>query len=191
MIIAVTGSIGAGKSTVSKLLAEKICCERFDADSIVANLWQSGEIKSLAIKRWGDKIIDSSGNIIKSEISRQIFTHESEYKFCNDMLHSQVMSELYERAKNLTNSVLEIPLLFEAGRPSWINIIIYVRADYNTRLARCINNRGWTEQELLRRGKFLLPESIKISQSDYIIANDKGLDDLDDKINLLINNIAK
>lgn len=191
MIIAVTGSIGAGKSTVSKLLAEKICCERFDADSIVANLWQSEKVKSLAIKRWGDKIIDSSGNIIKSEISRQIFTHESEYKFCNDMLHSKVMSELYERAKNLTNSVLEIPLLFEAGRPSWINIIIYVRADYNTRLARCINNRGWTEQELLRRGKFLLPESIKISQSDYIIANDKGLDDLDDKINLLINNIAK
>ncbi len=189
MIIAVTGSIGAGKSTVSKLLAEKICCERFDADSIVGKLWQSEKVKSLAIKRWGNKIIDSSGNIIKSEISRQIFTHESEYKFCNDMLHSQVMSELYERAKNLTNSVLEIPLLFEAGRPSWINIIIYVRADYNTRLARCINNRGWNEQELLRRGKFLLPESIKISQSDYIIMNDKGLDELHEKIDLLINNI--
>ena len=186
MIIAVTGSIGAGKSTVSKLLAEKICCERFDADSIVAELWQSGEIKSLAIKRWGNKIIDSSGNIIKSEISRQIFTHESEYKFCNDMLHSQVMSELYERAKNLTNSVLEIPLLFEAGRPSWINIIIYVRADYKIRLARCINNRGWTEQELLRRGKFLLPESIKISQSDYIIMNNKGLDDLQGEINSFV-----
>ena len=186
MIIAVTGSIGAGKSTVSKLLAEKICCERFDADSIVAELWQSGEIKSLAIKRWGNKIIDSSGNIIKSEISRQIFTHESEYKFCNDMLHSQVMSELYERAKNLTNSVLEIPLLFEAGRPSWINIIIYVRADYKIRLARCINNRGWTEQELLRLGKFLLPESIKISQSDYIIMNNKGLDDLQGEINSFV-----
>ena len=186
MIIAVTGSIGAGKSTVSKLLAGKICCERFDADSIVAELWQSEKIKSLAIKRWGNKIVDSSGNIIKSEISRQIFTDKSEYKFCNDMIHSLVMKELHERTENLAISVLEIPLLFEAGRPSWIDIIIYVRANYNIRLERCINNRGWTEQELLRRENLLMPENVKISQSDYIIENDKGLDDLQEKINSFI-----
>ena len=186
MIIAVTGSIGAGKSTVSKLLAEKICCERFDADSIAAELWQNEKIKSLAIKRWGKKIIDSSGNIIKSEISRQIFTSKNEYNFCNELIHPLVMSELHERAKIFKNSVLEIPLLFEAGRPSWIDIIIYVRADYKIRLARCINNRGWSEQELLRRENLLMPESLKVSQSDYIIDNDKGLDDLHEKINLFI-----
>ena len=185
-VIAVTGSIGAGKSTVSKLLAEKLRCERFDADSIVADLWSSEKIKSLAVKRWGKNIIDSSGNIIKSEISRHIFNNESEYKFCNDMLHPLVMAELHERAKNLSLSVLEIPLLFEVGRPSWIDEIIYVRADFRVRLERCINNRGWSESELSRRENLLLSESHKISLSDYIIANNYGLDELESQINLFV-----
>ena len=185
-VIAVTGSIGAGKSTVSKLLAEKLRCERFDADSIVADLWSSEKIKSLAVKRWGKNIIDSSGNIIKSEISRHIFNDENEYKFCNDMLHPLVMAELHERTKNFALSVLEIPLLFEVGRPSWIDKIIYVSADFRVRLERCINNRGWNEQELLRREKLLLPENNKIPLSDYIIVNNCGLNELESQINLFV-----
>ncbi|MBR0095462.1 MAG: dephospho-CoA kinase, partial [Synergistaceae bacterium] len=83
-VVAITGDIGAGKSTVAKLLAEKFRCPLLDADAITAELWRNDEnIKALAVLRWGAGILDTSGNIIKSEISRRIFFDPDEYKFCN------------------------------------------------------------------------------------------------------------
>ncbi|MBQ4469105.1 MAG: dephospho-CoA kinase, partial [Synergistaceae bacterium] len=54
-ITAVTGDIGAGKSTVSKLLAEKLSCERLDADALVSQIWTRSEVKEFFTQRWGSK----------------------------------------------------------------------------------------------------------------------------------------
>ena len=112
--IVVTGDIGAGKSTASKLLAEKFSCPLLDADLITASLWQNDSVKAQARSRWGEKIFDSSGNITKVEISKIIFNDEGEYKFCNALIHPLVLSELKRQAENFEKIILEVPLIFEA-----------------------------------------------------------------------------
>ncbi|MBQ7593400.1 MAG: dephospho-CoA kinase [Synergistaceae bacterium] len=112
--IAITGDIGAGKSTVSKLLAEKLGCERLDADVVAKNLWLRDDVKAQAVNRWGEKILDASGKILIPEIARIIFTDETEHEYCNKMLHPLVMSELKRRAANIINR--EFPSTSEQAR---------------------------------------------------------------------------
>ncbi|MBQ3645296.1 MAG: dephospho-CoA kinase [Synergistaceae bacterium] len=100
-VMAVTGDIGAGKSTVSKLLSEKFNSEVFDADKIAKNLWELETVKNQAVSRWGKSIIDSEGNIIKSKISEFIFTNKDEWEFCNNLIHPKVMAELEKLSLNL------------------------------------------------------------------------------------------
>lgn len=181
-VVAITGDIGAGKSTASKFLAEKFSCPLLNADLIAAELWHDEKVKNIFISRWGKKILDMSGNIIKSEISQRIFFDINEYKFCNSILHPIINEELgirYEklRVKN-KNIILEIPLIFEAGVPDFVEKIIYVAADFDIRAKRCFVQRGWSVDELKRRESFLMPREKKISLSDYVIENNNGLEEL-------------
>ena len=176
-VTAITGDIGAGKSTITKLLAEKLQCELLDADRVTAELWTNEKVKAMALSRWGSEIFDEAGNIIKPKISRIIFTDKAEYEFCNSMLHPLIMNELERKARNFPRAIIEIPLLFEVGRPKWIDQVIYVSASFETRAKRCMLQRGWNIEELQRREEFLLPRDIKLSQSDYIINNDGDFSD--------------
>ena len=184
-VTAVTGDIGAGKSTVSRLLAQKLSCERLDADNIVSQVWTRSEVKEFFVKRWGSKILDESGNVIKSEVSRIIFTNETEYKFCNKFIHALVMSLLKEESERHENIVLEIPLLPEAGKFLWISHVVYVTADFDSRLERCMTQRGWDINELLRRERLLMPQSERISASDYVIYNNGSLAELEKQVSAL------
>ena len=179
---AITGDIGAGKSTAAKILAEKLSCPLLDADKITAEFWHDGKVKKIFASRWSSEILDSSGEIIKNEISRRIFFDVDEYKFCNSILHPLVMKELRIRTEKLEseNFVVEIPLLFEAceKKPAWIDKIIFVTASFEIRSRRCLEQRGWSVDELKRRESFLMPRDKKISMSDLVIKNDGSLDDL-------------
>ena len=186
-IVAITGDIGAGKSTVSRLLADSLACPLLDADKITAELWQAKSVKSIFISRWGKEILDSSGDIIKSEISRRIFNNPDEYKFCNSILHPLVMNELRIKteAPGIKDYVLEIPLLFEAGRAIFIDKVIYVTASFEIRAQRCFEQRGWNVKELKRRESFLMPRKEKISLSDFVIYNNGTLEALKEKVRKL------
>ena len=177
-VTAITGDIGAGKSTVSGIFADLMHCGRLDADKIAKDLWLRNDVKKIAVSRWGSEILGSSGNILMSEISRIIFASESEHNFCNSLIHPLVMLELHERSEGLKNEVIEIPLLPEAGRPEWIEKVIYVTADFKVRAERC-RVRGWNDEELKRREKFLLPQNLRMSKSDYIIRNEGSLSELE------------
>ena len=174
---AVTGEIGAGKSTVSKILARLINCTLIDADVIAAEVWLRPDVKDMAASRWGNSILDAQGNIIKAEVARRIFADDEEYKFCNAMLHPLVMKEIRRLTENV-DAVVEIPLLPEAGRPEWIDRAVYVEADFNVRAERC-RLRGWKNDELIRREKFLLPKTERIAVCDYIIRNEGSLSELE------------
>ncbi len=186
-VTAVTGDIGAGKSTAAKLLARMLGCERLDADITAQALWERPDIKAQAVRRWGSDILDVSGNIIRSEAARHIFSSRTEYDFCNALLHPPVMLELRERSRNLDAVVVEIPLLPEVGRPEGLDTVIYVTAGFGVRAERCRIQRGWSRDELMRRESFLLPYDERISISSHIICNEGSVSELERQTGEIIN----
>ena len=177
VIAAVTGDIGAGKSTVSKILARLTGLPVIDADAVAAEIWKRPEVSRIFADRWG---VDE---VNKAEISRHIFFDEDENKFCNALIHPLVMNEIRERTKNL-DAVVEIPLLPEAGRPEWVERVVFVTASFEARAERCRASRGWSYDELRRRERFLLPQNVRKSVADCVIKNESNLSDLE---NLIVN----
>lgn len=177
-VTAVTGEIGSGKSTVSRILAGLMHCTLIDADKVAAEIWTSPYIKRVFAERWGNEILDTHGNIIKAEIAGHIFSSTEEHKFCDSIIHPFVMDEIHRLTRNI-EAVTEIPLLPEAGRAEWIGRAVYVMAGFDVRAERCRVSRGWTQEELMRREKFLLPESERLSICDYVIRNEGSLSELE------------
>ena len=185
-VTAITGDIGSGKSTAAGLLAGMLGCERLDADSIAKSMWLRNDVKTKAVSRWGDEILNPSGEIVLSRIAEHIFSGKSESDFCKGLIHPLVMAELQERTKNLSSAVVEIPLLPEAGRPSWIDRAIYITAKFEARADRCKSQRGWSVEELKRRESLLLPQSVRMSVCECVVHNDSNIHELERRLEEII-----
>jgi dephospho-CoA kinase len=182
-VTAITGDIGAGKSTVAKIL-EDMGALRIDSDEIVKELWQSEEIILKAVERWGNRIIDK-GKVDLKAIANIIFNDSSENRFTCELLHPKVIRIIEDRIKTADGWVIvEIPLLFEFGVPAWVNRTIYVTAPIEIREHRCFS-RGWDESEIKRRESFYILSEERIKTSDFLIINDCNLEELKSKLSKL------
>ncbi|MDR1740515.1 MAG: dephospho-CoA kinase [Synergistaceae bacterium] len=182
MVLAVTGEVGAGKSTAAKLLAAALGAPLIDADAIVASLWKTGAMADLASGRWGVGVLNDDGTVRHAEVAARIFTDKAEYAWLMSVIHPLVMGEIDRRAEEAgALCVAEIPLLFESGRRRGNMRAVFVMAPRCVRLARC-TERGWDEEELTRREGFFLPARERAAMSDYVIDNGGSLDALNEAV---------
>ncbi len=184
LVIGLTGDIGAGKSTVSSLL-ERMGAVVVDADKIVRQIWTRPEIIEAASKRWGKDILDENDRILPHVVASKAFHDETEYKWLCELIHPSVMVEM-EKALSGDNGlkVFEIPLLFEAGKPEWVDFVVYVTASKEVRSKRNLI-RGLDEKAITLRERWLLPAEEKKKMSDWVIENDGDLQSLRKKIEAL------
>jgi dephospho-CoA kinase len=182
-VTAITGEIGAGKSTAAKIF-EEMGAQRIDADQIVKELWQNEGIISKAVERWGAQIIEGEKVNLKA-IANIIYEDANENSFACELLHPKVMQIIEDKIKISDGwIVVEIPLLFECGIPAWVNRTIFVTASQIIREQRCYS-RGWDESEIRRRDSFFLSSEERIKKSDFLIINDCSHEELKSKLSKL------
>lgn len=177
LVVGLTGDVGAGKSTLSSIWGAD-GAHIIDADAIVADIWKSEEMISLAVKRWGSRILSKCGHPDHAVISGIVFGDDDEYRWVCEILHPKVRSAMVAMAERLDGWVVaEIPLLFENGVPEWIDLTVYVEAPVDIRLSRN-RHREWGPQEIMRREQRLMRSSLKKELADFIVTNDSSLESL-------------
>lgn len=189
--VGVTGDVGAGKSTVARLM-EAAGGVRLDADVVALALWERPDIRKSAVARWGTDILDPAGAIDRRAVATRIFSDPAEHRWCCGLLHPLVMAELERRVAGLSASqwaVVEIPLLFEAGRPDWLTFVAFVTAPREVRAERCRVQRGWDEAELRRREGFFLPSEERMKRSDFVINNAGDRDALEAEVGRILEQV--
>ncbi len=182
LVVGLTGDVGAGKSTVAKTW-NRLGASLIDSDEVVRALWSTDRIREEAFKRFGTKKIKKDdGAVDLSAIADTVFSSEEHYRWLCGLLHPLVLEKIEQMLEDLHGwVVVELPLLFEAGRPQWLDIAVYVTAPEKTRIDRT-RSRGWGEGELRRRERWLLPSSHKAALADIVIVNDGSLESLLQKI---------
>lgn len=174
LTIGLTGDVGAGKSTLSRVL-KRMGATVLDADKIARDLWKLPEVQKLAEERWGEGFFKGRRKKIHSKIANIIFNDEKEYEFASRLLHERTFDELkslIESSKGVV--VVEMPLLFECGVADWFDDIIYVTSEMEKR-KELIAKRKWDIKEVERREAKMLPREEKISQSDWVLENNGTL----------------
>ena len=191
-VIAITGDVGAGKSTVAKIF-ESLGGFLIDADCVVAELWKTPDMIRAAVGRWGAAVLGEEGHILHKPVADRIFSDKAEYDWLTGLLYPQVMNTMKnaienaieDRAETRKWGIAEIPLFFEAGGASWVTATVFVTPSRDVRVARC-RRRGWSEAEMERRESFFLPRQERMRRSDHVIENNGNLEMLKKNVQALL-----
>lgn len=177
VVIALTGEPGAGKSTAAQWFRVRGAA-LLDADGIVRGLWDGGELPQKARARWGDSVFGADGKIDRKAVSARVFADEEEYRWLCRATHPVVLTRMKAALPEEGIVVAEIPMLFEAGRPDWVDKVLFMAAPPRLRAERN-RFRGLDETELARRERFFMDRGRRMALSDWVVCNDGSVENLE------------
>ena len=192
--IGITGGIGTGKSTFSKILRQRSCVV-LDADEISKALSVKGGLAyDEIVQLFGPEILDESGDINRKKIGEIVFTDPGKLKKLEKILHPKIKKTVENEKLILTQrgtdiAFYDVPLLYENNLQNTFDKVVVVYCDFEKQVARAIKRMGLSEQEIVNRinNQIFLDEKVK--QSDFSIDNNGSLEDLEIHTNKFLENL--
>jgi len=196
LVIAITGGLGTGKSTVSKLISKNgypIINTDLLAKKIIS---QSKEIQQQIIQNFGNNSIDENGNLNSLVLSKLVFGEKIENKknleLLNSIIHPPVIDEMIKEIEELAKNnhkiiFVESALIFEANLEDGFDYIIVVDAPIEKRIEWFKKRTNLTEKEFLDIQNSQLSQEYKKNNADFIIENYKTTEELEKSVNTLLN----
>ena len=183
MKVAITGTIGSGKTFVSDYLRSKDLYV-FDCDKYNAYLLDTNNDVL-------NKILDSFPKSVnhlcinKKMLAKEVFNNDDKRKKLESIMHPYIIDKIKEEASLHDLFIAEVPLLFEAGLESFFDIIILIVA--NDKISRLrLNEKGYSDEDIKSRMASQLPIEIKMKRANEIIYNNGSFLDLYNEIDKLI-----
>ena len=179
LVVALTGGIGSGKSTVAQNFAE-LGALVVDADQLARMVIERGtEGFAEVILRFGEEII-LNGDIDRKKLAEIIFSDEDARKDLEAIIHPRVQAMFAEAVADLDHDdilIYEIPLLVETGAAEKFDFVITVESDIELRKARLLK-KGLYISQIEKRIASQASEAAREAIADAVIRNDGDEDSL-------------
>ncbi|MFM6970689.1 MAG: dephospho-CoA kinase [Sediminibacterium sp.] len=175
--IGITGSIGAGKSTVAgifKVLGVPV----FDADAIAKSILNSDPaLREQIIAAFGSETY-KNGLLDRKYLATLVFSNPEQLAKLNALVHPATIKAADTWAKHWEEQgsayiVKEAALLFEAGTNIGLDFIIGVTAPEDLRITRVMARDHVTRGEVLKRIQHQLDDTKKMERCDIVIDNNE------------------
>ena len=171
--IGLTGGIGSGKSTVSRLLAGHGAVV-VDADAIAREVVEPGTPGLAAVvEDFGSGVLAADGSLDRPALASVVFADPEARKRLDAIVHPLVRSrgrELEAAAPPDTAVVHDVPLLAETGQASSYDLVVVVEADPETRVARLVQ-RGLTAEDARARIAVQARDAQRRAIADVVLDN--------------------
>jgi dephospho-CoA kinase len=174
ILVGLTGGIGAGKSTVSAMLAERGAVI-VDADQIARDLQSPGSpvLDSMA-ERFGDHIIGDDGSLDRAAVAAIVFNDEAALKDLNGIVHPAMQSEIQRQIDEHRSTdrvvVLDFPLLAENPRKGLAaTIVVDIPVDVAVR--RLVDQRGMDEADARARINSQISRDERLATATHVLDN--------------------
>lgn len=185
--IALTGGIGAGKSTVARPLVA-LGAVLLDADAIVHELQAPGSplVADIA-EAFGAQMLDANGTLDRKRLADRVFADPTERQRLNALMHPRVAAELTRRIATARSAgaplVVDILLCFET-RPrdrdaarTGFDASVLVFAPRAVQIERTVARDGCTRAEAEQRIAAQLPIDAKRALADHVVDDAGSLTD--------------
>jgi len=171
--LGLTGGIGSGKSTAARMFAD-LGATIIDADAIAKEVLEPGQLGYESIvNKFGDDILDSSGNIDRTILAAKVFENSSKLKELEDVVHPEVAGKVQEIRESLpadTTVIYDTPLLVEKKLQDQFDQVIVVLAPEPLRTQRMLA-RGLAERDIAARMSKQATDEQRQSVANYVIDN--------------------
>lgn len=173
--VGLTGGIGAGKSSVARLLAEHGAVV-LDADVAARAVVEPGtEGLAEVVAAFGEQVLDADGALDRAKLAGVVFADPDRRAALNAIVHPRVRAWMAQRAAAAPEGsvvVQDIPLLVESGLvPLFAHVIVVDAAD-ETRVERLVKDRGMSEADARARIGAQAPRAVRNAAADTLIDNE-------------------
>lgn len=179
--IGLTGGMGAGKSTVARLLVE-YGAVLVDSDVIAREVVEPGtEGLAALVEAFGSGILAADGSLDRPALAAFAFADDESRATLNSITHPLVgrrTTELIDAAPTDAVVVQDVPLLVENGLGAMMNLVVIVMADQETRVHRLEQFRGVSRADALARIKAQASDDQRRAAADVLLDNNSGADEL-------------
>ena len=181
IVVGLTGGIGAGKSTVSAMLADRGAVI-VDADRIARDLQEPGSpVLDRMAERFGDHIIRPDGSLDRAAVAEIVFNDEQALADLNGIVHPAMQDEIQRQIDAHRDTdrvvVLDFPLLGENPREGLAATIV-VDIEPDIAVERLVNQRGMDETDARARINSQISREKRLERATQVIDNGGDLDSL-------------
>ncbi len=172
--IGLTGNIGSGKSTVSKIF-EVLGVPVFSSDEVGKGLYAQNKVKQQLRQLFPEHDFYPMGQFDKKVLANVIFTNTEALTLINQLIHPMVEEEFQRWVAGYIKYpyvIQESAILFEHRFERRFDAMILVAAPRTLRLQRVIKRDGANRQNVEARMKNQMDEENKRKLSQFVIEND-------------------
>lgn len=174
--LALTGSIGMGKSTVARMF-ERAGVPVFDADAEVRRLQgDGGAVVETLGRRFPGTV--HGGVLDRERLTKIVLDDPRELAALEAIVHPQVQAarERFIAAHSDAQLVLfEIPLLFETGGEVAFDKVVVVSASAEVQRERALTRNGMSPAKFAAILERQMPDAEKRARADFIIDTGRDL----------------
>jgi dephospho-CoA kinase len=194
IIVGLTGGIGAGKSTVSALLAQRGAAI-VDADQIARDLQGPGTpVVKAMVERFGPGIVDAENALIRSAVAEIVFNDPQALADLNGIVHPAMQAEIAAQidAHRGTDRIviLDFPLLAENPRKD-LDATIVVDVDPEIAISRVVTHRGMNEADARARVARQASREDRLAIATHVIDNSGDPEDLEAKVDVVWSDLVE
>jgi dephospho-CoA kinase len=182
--IGLTGGIGSGKSTVSRLLAEHGAVI-VDADAIAREVVEPGtEGLAAVVEAFGSGVLAADGSLDRPALAALVFADPEARSRLDAIVHPLVRARATEVAATAAPDAVvvhDVPLLVETGQAGLYDLVVVVEADPGTRVARLVQ-RGLTAEDARARMATQATDEQRRAVADVVLDNGGTPEQLADQV---------
>jgi len=172
--IGITGGMGSGKSTVSKVF-EVLGIPVYYADAEAKKIMsEDEELRKKIIDNFGSESF-SDKDLNRKYLASVVFNNPAKLELLNSFVHPAIIQHAEDWMSKQTSpyTIKEAALIFESGAHAFLDKIIGVSAPTPLRIQRIINRDQLSIEEIKSRMNKQIDEEIKIRLCDYVINNNE------------------
>ena len=193
-VVGLCGGIGAGKSTVARLLAERGAVV-VDVDALGHSVLAHDEVRHAVVAEFGDGVLDADGGIDRAALAREVFSCEGRLTDLEAISHPAIDREIARHLEALASDppdlvVLDMAVLVESdlGKLSdgrGYTEVVVVEAHAEVRLERLVA-WGMAADDARARIAAQATDAERRAVADHVLVNDGDEADLAERVDELI-----
>jgi len=191
LVVGLLGGIGSGKSQVAAAFARQ-GARIIVGDQLGQAALRDPDIRARVVCRWGQGIVDASGEIDRRRLAAIVFADSVQRKALEAITHPWIRQRIREQVEEACKEprvpliILDAAVMLEAGWNEVCDRLLFIEAPREVRLARVAQQRGWSEVEVEARELAQLPLTEKAVRADHVLDNSASLEHLNCQVNDLL-----
>ncbi|WCE29233.1 dephospho-CoA kinase [Vibrio sp. SCSIO 43137] len=174
-VVAITGGIASGKTTVANLFHEQFSVDIVDADVVAREVVEVGS-KGLSeiSKHFGAEVLHPDGSLNRPALRERVFSSEQQKSWLNNLLHPMIRQKMQHDLSKITApyALLVVPLLVENQLQSMADRILLVDVSPEEQIRRTMSRDNVPEHQVKSILASQAAREERLRFADDVIVND-------------------